>query len=113
MSGSNEEDRVDDLREVLKGRMRASDDRLDQTYREEGWGLMTDKAFGGRVRPLDVESQAREVARWAYAEIKQHVDTFNNQSQQLFEQDQEITRLNEALGKLKKEKAECKAQQKL
>lgn len=39
---------------------------LDERYREEGWGKITDQVFGGRVRPQDVESMAREVARWAY-----------------------------------------------
>jgi hypothetical protein len=39
--------------------------RLDIKYRKEGWGLVTDQAFGGRVRPSDVELQARVVARWA------------------------------------------------
>jgi len=108
VSDACEEDKVDDPRQVLKARMRASDDRLDHTYREEGWGLITDKAFAGRVRPLDVESQAREVARYAYDEIRGHIAAFNNQSHQLFEQDQEITRLNAELGKLKKELADAK-----
>lgn len=38
--------------------------KLDETYREEGWGKLTDKALG--IRPSDVESQARQVARYAY-----------------------------------------------
>jgi hypothetical protein len=38
---------------------------LDTQYRGEGWGLITDKAFGGRVAPKDAESAAREVARYA------------------------------------------------
>lgn len=88
------------------------DDKLDVTYRDEGWGLITDKAFGGKIRPLDVEAQARSVARYAYEEIKGHVEAFNTQSQQLVEQDQEITRLNVELGKLRKETAECQEQQK-
>lgn len=36
---------------------------LDARYREEGWGLITDAVFQGRIAPTDVESQAREVAR--------------------------------------------------
>lgn len=39
---------------------------LNERYREEGWGRITDKVFGGRVEPANVESAAREVARWAY-----------------------------------------------
>lgn len=107
MSDAAEEDKVDDAREVLRGRMRAADDWLDATYREEGWGLITDEAFGGRVRPLDVESQAREVARYAYARRVADIAAFNDRGQQLVEQDQEITRLNAELGKLRKELELC------
>tara|TARA_R110000787_G_scaffold631_5_gene2343 strand:- start:1082 stop:1342 length:261 start_codon:yes stop_codon:yes gene_type:complete len=78
-------------------------DELNAFYREEGWGLITDYAFEGKLAPMDVESQAREVARWAHTKEVAHIAAFNSQSQQLFEQDQEITRLNEALGKLRKE----------
>lgn len=39
---------------------------LDARYREEGWGEVTDEVFNGRLAPQDVESQAREVARWAF-----------------------------------------------
>lgn len=42
------------------------DAALNERYRAEGWGTITDKVFGGRVAPADVESAAREVARWAY-----------------------------------------------
>ncbi|ARB06171.1 hypothetical protein FDH38_gp117 [Dinoroseobacter phage vB_DshS-R5C] len=45
-------------------------DRLDALYREEGWGLITDQAFGGRVRPSDVELSARAVARWAHENMR-------------------------------------------
>lgn len=40
-------------------------DKLDAGYREEGWGKITDAAFGGRVRPSDVEAGARIVAQYA------------------------------------------------
>lgn len=42
---------------------------LDELYRDEGWGTITDQVFEGRVAPKDVESAAREVARWAFNEI--------------------------------------------
>lgn len=41
---------------------------LDDAYRAEGWGKITDAAL--EIRPSNVESQARDVARWAYAEIE-------------------------------------------
>ena len=41
-----------------------TDAKLDERYRKEGWGVITDIALG--VAPSDVESQAREVARWCY-----------------------------------------------
>lgn len=40
-------------------------DKLDVGYREQGWGKITDAAFGGRVRPSDVEAGARIVAQYA------------------------------------------------
>lgn len=40
---------------------------LDERFRAEGWGLITDQALG--IAPADVESQAREVARWAHQKI--------------------------------------------
>ena len=82
---------------------------LNAMYREEGWGLITDKAFDGRVKPEDVGSQAREVARYAYDEKGKDTRAFNSQFDQLFEQDQEITRLNVELGKLRKELADAKS----
>ena len=85
------------------GELAERDDKLDALYREEGWGLITDKAFGGSLRPMDVESQAREVARYAYDEQVKDMRAFNARGQQLVEQDQEITRLNVELGKLRKE----------
>ena len=39
---------------------------LDAIYRREGWGKITDQAFKGTLAPKDVESQAREVARFAF-----------------------------------------------
>lgn len=45
-------------------------ERLDENYREEGWGRVTDAALGGCVRPADVEAQARIVARFAHAELE-------------------------------------------
>jgi hypothetical protein len=44
--------------------------RFDMKCRKEGWGLVTDQAFGGRVRPSDVKLQAREVARWASDKLR-------------------------------------------
>jgi len=102
MSYACEEDKIEVLRAALRERMQTYA-RLDLQYRNEGWGVITDKAFAGRIRPLDIESQARDVARYAYYEIKRHIDAFNRQSQQLFGQDQEIARLNAELGKLRKE----------
>lgn len=40
---------------------------LDVKYREEGWGNLAAEALG--IRPQDVESQAREVARFAQGRI--------------------------------------------
>jgi len=40
---------------------------LNATYRQEGWGRITDQALG--IAPEDVESQARAVARWAFDEM--------------------------------------------
>lgn len=40
---------------------------LGTLYRKDGWGLVTDKAL--QIDPADVESQARQVARWAYDRI--------------------------------------------
>jgi hypothetical protein len=42
--------------------------QLNDKYRAEGWGKITDEALG--IEPADVEMQARTVARWAYEEIK-------------------------------------------
>jgi fructose 1,6-bisphosphatase len=39
---------------------------LNALYRQQGWGQITDQAFKGELAPLDVESQAREVARFAF-----------------------------------------------
>lgn len=41
---------------------------LDDKYRDEGWGIVSERALS--IRPSDTESQAREVARWAWAEIE-------------------------------------------
>lgn len=41
---------------------------LDDAYRADGWGKITDAAL--EIRPSAVESQARDVARWAHAEIE-------------------------------------------
>ena len=48
---------------------------LNEQYRAEGWGKITDAAFQGRVQPEDVESQAREVARYAHKTISELVET--------------------------------------
>lgn len=41
---------------------------LDDRYRDEGWGVVAERALN--ISPSDTESQAREVARWAWAEIE-------------------------------------------
>lgn len=71
---------------------------LDARYREDGWGLITDQVWDEKVAPTDVESAARDVARWAYEAIKGHVDAFNRQGNQLVEQDQQITDLQRIAG---------------
>lgn len=43
--------------------------RVNAMAREDGWGIVTDAALG--ILPEDVESQARVVARWAAARIKE------------------------------------------
>lgn len=43
-------------------------DELDEKYRQEGWGRVTDAALG--IPPRDVESQARDVARWADVQLE-------------------------------------------
>lgn len=43
---------------------------LNEAYREAGWGRITDAAFNNRLEPKDVESQARDVARFAHKEIQ-------------------------------------------
>lgn len=47
------------------------EERLNAQYREEGWGLITDRVFDG-VEPSDVETSAREVARFAFDMEKNH-----------------------------------------
>jgi len=71
---------------------------LDARYREEGWGLITDAVFQGRIAPTDVESQAREVARWAYQAQKEGTAAFNDRGQQLVEQDAQISQLQAVAG---------------
>lgn len=68
-------------------------DRLDKMYREEGWGLITDKAFGGRLRPQDVESQARDVARRAYESEKAHIARENAMGTELEQKDRDLANL--------------------
>ena len=41
---------------------------LNESYRDEGWGTITDLALN--IEPENVESQARTVARWAYDAIE-------------------------------------------
>lgn len=41
---------------------------LDQAYREAGWGRITDAALS--IPPTNVESQARDVARYAHSQIQ-------------------------------------------
>lgn len=48
--------------------IKARNARLNASYRGEGWGLVTDQSLS--IEPVDVESQARMVARWAYERIK-------------------------------------------
>lgn len=42
-------------------------DDLNQRYRDAGWSEIAEAALG--IEPANVESQARDVARWSYAEI--------------------------------------------
>lgn len=66
------------------------DNILDARYREEGWGLITDQVFAGRLRPLNVESQARDVARWAYEQEKASTTRHNAQANELARQHKEL-----------------------
>lgn len=66
------------------------DARLDARYREDGWGLITDQVWAGRVQPVDVGSAARDVARWAYELSKQT-------SEQIAKQDTDLIRLEKEL----------------
>ena len=66
---------------------------LDTTYREEGWGIITDRAFHGRVRPQDVESMAREVARWAHEETERLQAQINELGKTLATQDRDLVSL--------------------
>jgi hypothetical protein len=63
---------------------------LDARYREEGWGLICDQVWNGRVRPIDVESRARDVLRWAYEQIRES-------SGRIAKQDTEIIQLQKDL----------------
>lgn len=56
---------------------------LDAEYRAEGWGKITDAAFNGRVAPMDVESNARHVARYAHEQISFHTDKIEAARRQL------------------------------
>lgn len=47
---------------------------LNEMYRAEGWGKITDAAFLGRVEPENVESAARQVARYAHEQITRRDD---------------------------------------
>lgn len=66
------------------------DDKLDARYREEGWGLLTDQAFAGRLRPRNVESQARDMARWAYEKMKASTALTNQQGTDLIRLEKEL-----------------------
>ncbi len=66
------------------------DNDLDARYREEGWGLITDKVWEGRVRPIDVESRSRDVARWSYELAKSTTATINEQGTQLIRLEKEL-----------------------
>ena len=63
---------------------------LNERYREEGWGLITDKVWEGRVAPIDVESRARDVARWAYEQVKSDTARINDLGNQLTQNEQEL-----------------------
>lgn len=85
---------------------------LNAKYRDEGWGLITDAAFNGRLHPVDVESQAREVARYAFARLSSLMQQINDQAKELAKQDAELKRLAEDDGKaarLRQEVARLKA----
>ena len=46
-----------------------SKEAVEALYRKEGWPKITDPSLG--INPLDVESQAREVARWAFDQLRE------------------------------------------
>lgn len=58
---------------------------INELYRQQGWGQITDKALG--LEPENVESQARCVAAWAFEEIERLRGA-------LFAADEAITELN-------------------
>jgi len=76
------------------------DARLDARYREEGWGLITDQVFGGRLRPLNVESQARDVARWAYELSKQTSERITKQDTDLIRLEKELEDMSHYSGQV-------------
>lgn len=43
---------------------------LNDRYRDEGWGMIAEKALG--IEPKHVESQARDVARYAHRLAERH-----------------------------------------
>lgn len=54
---------------MIKGTREERNASLNKMYRDEGWGGITDEALG--IEPVDVESQARIVAEWAFDQIKE------------------------------------------
>lgn len=66
------------------------DASLDARYREEGWGLITDQVFNGRLRPTNVESQARDVARWSYEQVRLMTERISRQDTDLIKLEKEL-----------------------
>jgi hypothetical protein len=66
------------------------DANLDARYREEGWGLITDQVFNGRLRPINVESQARDVARWAYEQVRLMTERISRQDTDLIRLEKDL-----------------------
>lgn len=76
------------------------DARLDARYREDGWGLITDQVWAGRVRPVDVESPARDVARWAYEQVKASTALTNEQGTKLIRLEKELEDMSHYSGQV-------------
>lgn len=75
------------------------DEQLNAQYRREGWGVIAEKALN--IPPVNVESSAREVARYAYEQITKQQIEINNLQQQLANANFDIKCLNERMAKIR------------